>query len=80
MVESINSKLNLYLPKKVPNNYSFVNNVSKVLINDNIKDYNNYRKDYKTRALINLLEDLDFNNNNNNLHWITFMEISKYVN
>ena len=35
--ESINQKLNFYLPKRATNNKDFVVSVSKVLINNNIK-------------------------------------------
>ena len=76
IIESINSKLNFYIPKKVTSNYSFVKSISKVLINDQLKDFINYRKDYKTKALINLIEDLDFNNN---IHWISYDIIKKYL-
>ena len=76
IIESIKSKLNYYLPKKVTNNYSFIKSITKVLINDSLKDFINYRKEYKTKALLNLIKDLDFNNN---IHRINYDIIQKYV-
>ena len=57
IIEYINSKLNYYLPKKVTNNYSFIKSITKVIINDSLKDSINWRKDYKTKSLLNLIED-----------------------
>ena len=76
IIESIKSKLNYYLPKKVTNNYSFIKSITKVLINDSLKDFINCRKEYKTKALLNLITDLDFNNN---IHRINYDIIQKYV-
>ena len=52
------------MPKKPINNYNFVNSLSSVLCNQ-LNDNNNpiYRKDYKTKSLLKLIEERDFNNN-----------------
>ena len=61
--KSLNDKISLYLPKKPTNNYNFVNSLSNVLCNQ-LNDNNNhiYRKDYKTKSLLKLIEEKYFNN------------------
>ncbi len=67
--ESMNSKLNFYLPKKATNNSSFIKSVSKVLLNEEFKGIYKVRKDQKTHSLIKLIEDFNFNDN---LAWIDY--------
>ena len=74
--ESINSKLNYYLPKRTTNNYDFIKSIGKVLLNNKILNNEINRKDYKTKSLIKLIEDKDFNEN---LEWINFNDFKKYI-
>ena len=74
--ESINSKLNYYLPKRTTNNYDFIKSNGKVLLNNKILNNNINRKDYKAKSLIKLIEDKDFNEN---LEWINFNDFKKYI-
>ena len=75
--ESLNSKFSFYLPKKESNNYNFVCSISSILSND-LLDNNKkiYRKDMKTKCLIKLIDDLDYNNN---LEWVSYDTIKKYL-
>ena len=51
--ESLNSKISLYLPKKVTDNYNFVSSLVKVIANDLLDDnVKIFRKDYKTRTIM----------------------------
>lgn len=75
--ESINSKLNYYLPKRATNNNYFLKSLGKVLLNNKIFNNNIIRKDYKTKILNKLIEDEDFNNN---LKWVDYKDFIKYVN
>lgn len=74
--ESINSKLNFYLPKKATNNSSFIKSISKVLLNEEFKGIYKVRKDYKIHSLIKLIEDLNFNDN---IAWIDYALFFKYL-
>lgn len=75
--ESLNGKLSFYLPKKSANNYNFVSAISNILSNSLMDQPKTiYRKDYKTKSLIELIDDLDFNNN---LSWISYEVIKKYL-
>ena len=56
--EKINSKSDYFLPKRANNNISFINSITKVIINDLFRNDSIIRKDYKTKALIYLIEDL----------------------
>ena len=76
--ESLNSKLNYNLPKTSTTNYSFINSITKVLINEKQKLQNKsniIRSDYITRTFIKFIDDNDFNNN---MHWISYKEFIKY--
>ena len=75
--ESLNSKISLYLPKKVTDNYNFVSSLTKILSNDLIEDNAKiFRKDYKTRTLLKLIDEMDLNNN---LKWIEYENIKIYM-
>ena len=76
--ESLNAKISLYLPKKSTNNYNFVNSLSNVLCNQLIDNNNNhiYRKDYKTKSLLKLIEEKDFNNK---LEWVNYDDVRNYL-
>ena len=73
--ESLNSKISFNLPKKPTNNFNFVNALTNILTNS-IVDENKkiYRKDYKTKSLIKIINDLDLNNE---LSWVSYDIIKK---
>jgi len=73
--ETINSKLNHYLPKQSTTNYNFVQSIIKVISNESFKKKKKTRNDYISRGLLKLIEKEEFNLN---LRWITFSEIKKY--
>ena len=75
--ETINSKLDYFLPKRATNNLSFLDSISKVIINDEFRSDSIVRKDYKSKSLIYLIEDLKFNDN---LNWIKYEMFEKYIN
>ena len=58
IAKSINSKLNYYLPKRATNNKDFVESISKIFINNNIKKTNIIRYDYITRAMLLIIKEL----------------------
>ena len=70
-------KLIYIYQKKATNNLNFVKSLIKVLINDDLRDKKIIRKDFKTRALLSIIKDFDFNKN---MKQISFEEISNYLN
>ena len=70
-------KLIYIYQKKATNNLNFVKSLIKVLINDDLRDKKIIRKDFKTRTLLCIIKDFDFNKN---MKWISFEEISNYLN
>lgn len=72
--ESINSKINLYLPKKVTSNSDFVNCLTKIFINNKFANKDIIRHDYITRSLIKIINE---KNLNENLTWIKYEAIIK---
>ncbi len=63
--------------KKPTNNYNFVNSLSSVLCNQlNDNNYHIYRKDYKTKSLLKLIEERHFNNN---LEWVNYDDVRNYL-
>ena len=69
--------MDYFLPKRATNNLSFLNSISKVIINDEFRSDSIVRKDYKSKSLIYLIEDLKFNDN---LNWIKYEMFEKYIN
>lgn len=70
--ESLNSRINFYLPKKPTSNADFINNVLfKIIINSKFTKKNIIRHDYTTSAIINLINDLNLNDI---LRWIKYEE------
>ena len=59
--ESLNSKINFYLPKKTINNKAFIESLTKVLLNSATTKAETIRKDFVTKSLLNLIRDLDLN-------------------
>jgi len=76
IVESINSKLNYYLPKKSTNNIDFLNSITKLLSNSILNEKNIIRHDYVTRSILLLIEDLNFNDS---LKWINYDDLNSYL-
>ena len=76
IIESIHSKLNFYLPKHKTTIYNFINTLESIILNDKIKISNNNRFDYKSRALILLIQK---ENLNKDLKWITYETFDKYI-
>ena len=56
MVESIHSKINLYLPKHKSTKYNLIKALENIIFNDSMKIANLERYDYKTKALLDLIE------------------------
>ena len=75
--ESLNAGVSLCLPGGPTDNCNFVDSLSNVLCNQ-LNDNNNhiYRKDYKTKSLLNLIEERDFNNN---LEWVNYDDVRNYL-
>lgn len=73
--ESLNRKINYYIPKKAANCESFYNTIKKIFLNNLIKSDNIIRKDYKTRALILIINDLKLNDNP---QWIDIIIFKEY--
>ena len=63
IVESINSKINFYLPKTSTNNKNFLDSISKIIINNTFTKKEIIRRDFVTRSLFFLIDELDLNNN-----------------
>ncbi len=77
--ESINAKINFYLPKKVTSNYDFINTLTKVFINNTFDNKTIKRHDYITRALIKIIQDEKLNDK---LYWVSFDQFKskeKYI-
>ena len=75
--ESINSKINYYLPKKLTSNVDFVNCINKLFINSKFNDSDIIRHDYVTKSLIKIIID---NKLDEHLKWVSYkdyMEIHK---
>ena len=73
--DSINSKINLYLPKKVTTNSVFVNCLTKIFINKMFDNKDIIRHDLISRSLIKLIKE---KNLNENLQWIKYDEFIKW--
>ena len=73
--ESINTKLNYYLPKKATDNKNFVDSLTKVLINNMFNNKDIIRHDYVTRAILLMIKELNLNKN---FKWITYNEYIKF--
>jgi len=71
IVESINSKINFYLPKTSTNNKNFLDSISKIIINNTFEKKEIIRRDFVTRSLFFLIDELDLNNKPK---WITYDE------
>ena len=77
IIESINSRINFYLPKKITNELNFIKSINNILLNDSINNNNNnHRYDYKTRSLLFLIEKEELNNY---FKWIKFDMFKHYL-
>ena len=77
--ESINSKINFYLPKKITTNYDFITNLSKIFINSKSEKITFKKHRCVSRAIIKIIIDEKLNEN---LRWIKFDEFKakqKYI-
>ena len=62
VIESLNSKINSYLPKKIHYNNEFINCITKIFININTIGEKIIRHDYVSKTLIKLISDLNISN------------------
>ena len=76
IVESLHSKLNFYLPKHKTNKYNFIYAIQNIIFNDSIKLSNICRFDYKTKALILLIEKEKLNDA---CKWIKYDNFIDYI-
>lgn len=76
IVESVNAMLAFNLPKRVTQNIDFVKSVSKLLSIESLDIKNSKRKDYKTQALLKLIQEEELNKK---LKWISFENFLKYL-
>ena len=79
IAESLHSKINKYLPKNYTSPENFVVAMKKIFINNNIKNNNIKRYDIKTRALIQIIKDLDLNNEYKWVEYKTFKNYEKQI-
>ena len=77
IVESLHGKINYYLPKHTTNRINFINTLKNIFINDTCNNNTIIRHDYKTKAMILLIEK---ENINNEFKWISFDIFKKYLN
>ena len=56
IIESLNGKINYYLCKRSTNNVTFINSISKIIMNSILKKDNIIRHDYVIRSLILLID------------------------
>ena len=77
IVESIHGKLNYYLPKHITNSFNFINAINNIFVNDVLNNNNIIRHDFKTKALLLLIEN---ENINNNFKWISYEQFKYYLN
>ena len=78
-MESLNAKINYYLPKKTSNNLEFVECLSKIFINSKLNDRDIIRHFYATKTLINLIDNFKLNDNPKWIIYNDYMEIHKRV-
>lgn len=77
IVESVSAIFAFNIPKRATQNIDFVKSVAILLSIESLDIKNSKRKDYKTRALLNLTQEEELNNT---LKWISFENIVKYLN
>ena len=68
IAESLHNKINLYLPNKKITNTNFIYAIRNIFINYELKKETIRRKDYITRSLIKIANQIDYNN----YIWIDF--------
>ena len=73
-MESINSKINFYLPKRLTNNLDFIETIKKIIINSKFNDNEIKRHDYITQSILEIIKIYDFNNN---ITWIKYETFKK---
>ena len=75
--ESINAKINYYLPKKLTSNIDFVNCINKLFINSKFNDSDIIRHDYVTKSLIKLIKDNKLDDHPKWVSYKDYMEVHK---
>ena len=60
--EALHSKINYYIPKRATNAKDFITSLKKIFIYNLIKGQEIIRKDFKSKAIMLLIKDLDLNN------------------
>ena len=63
IVESINSKINFYLPKKVTSNIDFVKSLTNLIVKSKFNNNEGKRKDFITRSIIVIINKFNLNTN-----------------
>lgn len=71
VIESLNAKINSYLPKRITTNYDFINSITKILINTMNINENIIRHDYVSKTLIKLINKYKINEKPK---WISYRE------
>ena len=59
--EVLHIKINFYIPKRATELKDFITSLKKLFLDKLIKSKGIIRKDFKSKALINLIQDLDLN-------------------
>ena len=73
IVESVNSRINSYLPKHKYNKLNFISNcIENIIYHDSIKNNDAIRHDYKTKALIVIIEKENMNKEPKQIFYETF--------
>lgn len=61
IAEALHRKINYYLPKNATSPENFANSLVKIFINNLVRHKTIKRNDFKTRAIINIISDLNLN-------------------
>ena len=80
IIESLNGKINYYYPKRSTNNVTFINSISKIIMNSILKKDNIIRHDYVIRSLILLIDKLNLNIWRKKYHKIIINEYETNIN
>ena len=79
IVESLNSKINFYLPKRPTNNADFVNCIIKLITNSNNLNNDIKRHDFVSRTLISLINKFDLNQTPKWIKYNEYIEENKNI-
>ena len=70
--ESLNSKINFFLPKKTIDNKAFMYSLKNIFLNSLISKQDTIRKDYITKGLMLLIKEKEINKN---FHWVVLVNL-----